>query len=126
MRTNQREIMIYYNPESISDRKTVAHAQGISSHIKTFAHSKSPSTGTSWQMILRSLDVEPKALLNKAHPYYQKNIRGWEFDDEGWLTVLANNPDLIKAPIAVRGRRAILCNNPTDIYKLTTPGTPPA
>ena len=125
MRTNQREIMIYYNPESNSDRKTVAHAQGMSPHIKTYAHSKSPSTSTSWQMILKYLDVHPKDLLNKAHPYYQKNIRGKEFNEEDWVTVISNNPDLIKAPIAVRGRRAVICNNPTDIYKLTTPGTPP-
>ena len=75
-------------------------------------------------MILRSLDVHPKDLLNKAHPYYQENIRGREFDEEDWLTVLAKNPELIKAPIAVRGRRAILCNNPTDIYKLTAPSAP--
>lgn len=120
MRTNQREIMIYYNPESDSDRKTIAHAQGISPHIKTYAHSKSPSTGTSWQMILRTLDLNPKELLNKAHPYYQENIRGRDFDEEGWIMVIANNPDLIKAPIAVRGRRVVLCNSPTDIYKLTS------
>ena len=51
MRTNNREILIYYNPESDSDRKMVAHAQGMSTHIRTFSHAKSPSTGTSWQMI---------------------------------------------------------------------------
>ncbi len=124
MRTNNREILIYYNPDSVSDRKMVAHAQGMSTYIKTYSHAKSPSTGTSWQMILRSLDVHPKDLLNKAHPYYQENIRGREFNEEDWLTVLANNPDLIKAPIAVRGRRAILCSSPTDIYKLTAPSAP--
>jgi arsenate reductase-like glutaredoxin family protein len=81
MRTNNREILIYYNPESDSDRKMVAHAQGMSPHIRTF-------------------------------------------DEKDWLTVIANNPDLIKAPIAVRGRRAILCSSPTDIYKLTAPSAP--
>jgi len=121
MRTNQREIMIYYNPESNSDRRTVAHARGMSPHIKTYAHTKSPSTGTSWQMILAALDVHPKKLLNKAHPYYQENIRGRDFDEEGWIMVISNNPDLIKAPIAVRGRNAVICNSPTDIYKLTAP-----
>ena len=121
MKTNQREIMIYYNPESSSDRKTVAHARGMSPHIKSYAHANSPSTGTSWHMILNALDVHPKQLLNKAHPYYQKNIRGREFDKEGWIMVISNNPDLIKSPIAVRGRNAVICNSPTDIYKLTAP-----
>lgn len=118
MKTHSREILVYYNPESNGDRKTVAHAQGVSPHVKSFAFGKTPSTDTSWRMILKALELHPKELLNKAHPYYQQHIRGREFDTESWLKVLKYNPDLIKAPIAIRGTRAILCNNPTDIYQL--------
>lgn len=125
MKTHQREILIYYNPESSSDRKTVAYANSMVSHIKSYSFKQSPSTGTSWQQILKSLSLDPKEVLNKAHPYYQAHIRGREFDDEGWVKVLKNNPELIKAPIAIRGNKAILCNTPTDIYKLTD-RTPPA
>ena len=118
MKTHHREIMIYYNPDSSADRKTVAHARGLTPHIKSYSFDRAPSTRTSWQQILQSLDLHPKEILNKAHPYYQAHIRGREFDNESWLKVLRYNPELIKAPIAIRGRRAILCKNPTDIYKL--------
>lgn len=118
MKTHLREILIYYNPDSSADRKTVAHAQGMVSHLKSFSFSKAPSTGTSWQGILEALNKHPKELMNKAHPYYQKYIRGREFDSEGWLNIIRRNPDLLRAPIAIRGKRAILCSNPTDIYKL--------
>lgn len=118
MKTNNREILIYYNPESSSDRKTVAHAKGHIKHLKTFAHENSPSTSTSWQMIVKSLEIHPKDLLNKAHPDYRELIKGKEFDHEGWLNVLQRNPQLILAPIAVKGSKAVLCLNPTDIYKL--------
>ena len=106
MRTHRREIMIYYNPESSSDRKTVAHAQSFSKHIKSYAFGQTPSTGTSWHQIINALGKHPKELLNKAHPYYQKHIRGREFDEESWIKVIRRNPDILKAPIAVRGRRA--------------------
>lgn len=119
MKTHSREILIYYNPESSADRKTVAHAKGLVPHLKTYSFAQAPSTGTSWQQILKALDRDPKELLNKAHPYYQEHIRGREFDDECWVKVIQNNPDLLKAPIAIRGSRAILCATPTDIYKLT-------
>lgn len=56
--------------------------------------------------------------MNKAHPYYQAHLRGRDFDDEAWLKILANNPYLFKAPIAVRGRRAVFCETPTAIYRL--------
>jgi arsenate reductase len=63
--------------------------------------------------------MHPKELMNKAHPYYQANIRGKEFTDEDWLNVIKYNPSLLKAPIAIRGDKAVLCTNATDIYKLT-------
>ncbi|MBT8191616.1 MAG: glutaredoxin [Saprospiraceae bacterium] len=118
MKTHQREILIYYNPNKSGDRKTVAHAQGTGFKIRTYHHSQAPSTTTSWKTILNSLQMHPKELLNKADPYYQNNLRGKEFDDEDWLNVLKKNPNLIKSPIAISGNRAIICRTPTDIYKL--------
>jgi arsenate reductase (glutaredoxin) len=119
MKTHQREILIYYNPESSNDRKTVAHAQSLVPHVRTYSYEKAPSTGTSWQQIIKSLDLHPKELMNKAHPYYQENIRGREFNEEDWLNVIKFNPEILKAPIAIRGNKAILCTSATDIYKLT-------
>lgn len=118
MKTHSREILIYYHPDSSDHRKTVAHAKGLTNHLKTYAFGQTPSTSTSWQTILKSLDVHPKDLLNKAHPFYQQHIRGREFNKTSWLNILAKNSEMIKAPIAIRGNRAILCSNPTDIYKL--------
>lgn len=118
MKTHRREILIYYNPNSSGDRKTVAHAQAAGLHIKSYAFDRAPSTGTSWKQILQALNMDPRELMNKAHPYYQEHIKGRDFDDESWIKVIQNNPDLIKSPIAVRGNLAILCQTPTDIYKL--------
>ncbi len=118
MKTHVREILIYYNPQSSLDRKTVAYAQSVVSHVKAYSFEKNPSTSSSWQMIIKSLNRHPKELMNKAHPYYQEHIRGREFSRESWINVLQKNPQLLRAPIAVRGNRVILCESPTDIYKL--------
>jgi len=117
MNTHPREILIYYNSTSSSDRKTIAHAQCTGFKIRSYCHNQSPSTATSWRDILIKLDRHPKEILNKAHPYYQSNIRGKEFDAEGWLNVIKHNPDMIKAPIAINGKKAMLVETPTDIYK---------
>ncbi len=118
MKTHVREILIYYNPQSSLDRKTVAYAQSVVSHVKAYSFEKNPSTSSSWQMIIKSLNRHPKELMNKAHPYYQEHIRGREFSRESWINVLQKNPQLLRVPIAVRGNRVILCESPTDIYKL--------
>jgi arsenate reductase (glutaredoxin) len=118
MKTNPREILIYYNPTSSSDRKTVAYAKSISPFIKSYAHSSANCTSTIWHQLLIQLNMDAKSLFNKALPEYQQKLKGCEFDEEGWLNVLKRNPHLMRAPIAIRGNRAILCESPTDILRL--------
>ena len=120
MKTNPREIVLLYNPDSSSDRKTVAHAKSVSRHIKTFAFEKAQLTSTQWQTIFNSLDLnDEKEVFNKAHPYYQSQMRGKSFDMEGMINIIQKNPDIMRSPIALRQNKAIVCSTPTDIYKLT-------
>ncbi len=118
MKTHPREILIYYNPDSSTDRQTVACAQSIAAHVRAYSYDQAPSSPTSWQQILKAIGLHPKELLNKAHPYYQAYIRGREFDEEGWIKIIMRNPQLLKAPIAIRGDKAILCCSPYDILRL--------
>lgn len=118
MNNQSKELLIYYNPNSSADRKTIAHARGTGQKVVSYNHTNNSSTTTTWKSILKALDKHPKEILNKAHPYYQANIRGKEFNMHGWLNILQNNPDLIKHPIAMKGSKAIICQTPTDIYRL--------
>lgn len=119
MKTHKREIQIYYNPESNYHRRTLAYAKSVTKHLKSYAFHQTPSTGTSWQQIIKALDLDdPKVLLNKADPYYQENLRGREFSEECWVKIIQNNTHLLKFPIAMREGRAIICTTPKAIYKL--------
>lgn len=118
MKTHPREILIYYNSKSSSDRKLLAHAKSTGFKVRSYCHSQAPSTTTSWNSIIENLNMHPKELMNKADPYYQSHLRGKEFEMEDWLNVIKNNPQLMKSPIAMKGKKAIVCNTPTDIYKL--------
>lgn len=118
MKSNSRELLLYYNSESSSDRKTLAYAKSAIPYLKSYNHSKASCTTTNWKMILDALALHPKDLLNKAHPDYKSTIKGREFTNEGWLNVLSRNPQLIKAPIAIKGKNARLCLTPTDIFRL--------
>ncbi|MEM6723269.1 MAG: glutaredoxin [Bacteroidota bacterium] len=118
MKVHPNEIIIYYHRNSNMDKKTVAYAQSITRHVRSMPFDGSPATTTMWRSIIMKLGLHPKEMLNKAHPYYQENIRGREFEDEDWLNVLARNPSLFKAAIAMKGKQAILCTNPTDVYRL--------
>lgn len=118
MKTHDREILLFYHQDSSTDRRTLANAMTMTKHIKAFDFGKISTSGMSWFNILEDLDIHPKELLNKAHPYYRLHIKGKEFDEEGWIKVLSKNTDLIKYPIAIRGTRKLVCQTPTDILKL--------
>ncbi len=118
MRTHEREILIYYNPQASSHKKVLALARSMGIPVRAYTFEQAPSTTTSWQQIIRALDMHPKSLLNKADPYYQENIRGCDFSEECWLNIISKNPNLIKAPIALRGTRAVLCEQGSEIYAL--------
>ena len=40
-------------------------------------------------------------------------------DDESWLHILVNFPHLVKAPIAIKKDKAVLCITPLEVLKLT-------
>jgi len=119
MKSQGKEVLFYYNPQSSKDRMTLAYAKSVSKYVRAYSHQQANVSSTRWKDLLDKLGLEPKKLFNKALPAYQELIKGLELDDEGWLNVLKRNPDLIKSPIAIRGKRAILCESPTDILKLS-------
>ncbi len=112
------EIQLFYRPEDNKSKKVLAYAKSISNNINAVDIKRTKGTGTIWRNILSKLDKDPKDLLDKSKPYYQENIRGRDFEDRDWTYLLMNNPELVRSPIAVRGNKAMIIDNPTDIYKL--------
>ncbi len=117
MKTNDREILVLYN-DGVVGRKVIALALSLSPHVKSFTFKEMGSSETQWSCLLHTLQLTPKDLMDKSSPYYQSQIRGRDFDEESWLSILCRSPELIRAPIVLRGSRAIVCAVPTDIYRL--------
>lgn len=116
--TSNAEIQLYLKPNCSKSKKALAYAKSMSSNINTTNIARTRGTGTIWLNILSKLDKSPKEILDKSLPYYQKNIRGRDFEDRDWTNLLMNNPALVRSPIAIRGNKAILLDNPTDIFKI--------
>jgi arsenate reductase len=116
--TSNTEIQLYCKTNCSKSKKALAYAKSMSNKVNAIDMRKTRGTGTIWKSILAKLDKSPKELLDKSLPYYQKNIRGRDFDERDWIYLLMNNPDLVRSPIAIRGNKAIVLDNPTDIYKI--------
>jgi arsenate reductase len=118
MKVHSEEILLYYDPSMSIAKKTLAYAKSISQNVNMVEYHREHFTPTVWRQILGLLNMEPKQLVNKANPYYQLNLKGRHFETDDWINILTHQPDLIRAPIAIKGNFAVLVDNPTDIYRL--------
>jgi arsenate reductase len=118
MKMHPNELFFYYNPAHNVDKQMRAYAQTVAKHINEINIERESITMTGWRSILDKLNLRPKDLLNRAHPDYQNKIAGKSWDDEGWLNILIRNPHLLKAPIAIKKEKAVLCITPNDILRL--------
>ncbi|MDH5379269.1 MAG: glutaredoxin [Cyclobacteriaceae bacterium] len=118
MQFHPNEIFLYFDPTTSTGKQTRAYATSIAGNINAIDWNKVKLTATLWKEIVNMLDLRPKDLLNRALPEYQNKVRGNTFTMNGWLEILANNPQLLKAPIVIYRNKAVLCNKPTDILKI--------
>lgn len=115
---HSNEISLFHNPDCSKAKKAKALAGSMASSVNSYEFSKMPKLQLQWHELLESLGKKAKDILDKSKPYYQANIRGRDFQDTDWLNILINNPDLIRSPIAIKGSKAMLLDNPSDILKI--------
>jgi arsenate reductase (glutaredoxin) len=116
---NTRELTLVYNSSTSEGRKALAYAVSLAPKVNRQDVKEVQLSTTFVRQVLKQLNVRPKDLLNRAHPYYQEHLRGRDLDTEGWLQVVAHNPELLKAPIALLGDKAVVCEPASLIYTLT-------
>ena len=119
MEHHPNELWLFFDHELSSHKKTRALAKSITKHVNEISFQQNKLSKLRWLEIIRLLEMKPKDLLNKSDEKYQKEIAGHDFDEDSWLEILRNNPCMIKGPIAIMNRKAVLCINPKDIYHLS-------
>lgn len=123
MQFHPNEIFLLYNPTTSVGKQTKAIARTINSHINELDVIHEKLGPTYWKEVITLLNLGPKELMDRSHPDYQEKVAGNNFTMNGYLDVLMHNPQLLKAPIAIYNGMAVLCQTPTDIFKLRTSPT---
>ncbi|WP_245726502.1 arsenate reductase family protein [Pricia antarctica] len=116
--TSNREVILFYNPNSNIAKKTLAYAKAEGFPIRDVDIFKTPFTGTQLEEIASSLQIPISELANQDHPDFKAHFGHPVLLDDDWIKILRKNPQLIKEPIAMRGSKTILVKTPSDIIKL--------
>ncbi len=116
--TSSRQITIYYNPESVIAKKTLAFAQSEGLAILKIDILKTPLTGTQIAELSSRLNLEVKDLVDQEHDSYRLKFQPHNFSTDDWIKMIRHNPEIMRQPIALHGDTTVLIHTPTDILKV--------
>lgn len=116
--TSNRQITLFYNSKSDRAKHTLAYAKAEGLPILEIDILKTPLTGTQIAELAERLHIEIKDLVNQKHPAYKSRLEHTDFSSEDWIKMIRKNPEIMKQPIALRGKITILVETPTDILKI--------
>lgn len=120
---SNRQITLYYDSTSKLGKQAYADAQATKAAVLPLDVTSEKVSGTTWIRLAKKLDLDVGELINQDHPVF-KNLYGNEKVDlsvEDILKVLEKHPETLVYPIAVRGDKAILVKQSTDMRKLKYP-----
>lgn len=116
---SNRQITLFFNPNSYMGKQTLAYAKAESLHILEIDVLKTPLTGKQLLELAGLLKLPIDLLINKQCETYEEIVGKQKiFDPEDWVKILKEHPELMKYPIALRGGKAIIIDTPTDMLKL--------
>lgn len=116
---NKNELTLLYNKTKSLDRKALAMAHTLGVRINMQELSTVRLSESLFIKFLDQLGVDAKGIVNKSIPYYQKELRGKEFNSSEWYEIIRHMPSLLKAPLAMYKDKAIICQSPNDMLRLS-------
>lgn len=116
--TSERQITLFYNSNSTRAKQTLAYAKAEGLRLLEIDILKTPLTGTQIAELADRLEIKIKDLVNQEHPTYKSKFEHHDFSERDWIKMIQHNPEIMKQPIALRGKTTILVETPTDIIKI--------
>jgi arsenate reductase len=111
-----KEITLIYNSEEHIGRQILAyvHTENIIIHDIDLKYMK--LTPTQWAELASRLNIDVRNLVNTKNPnFFKKFGKVDDLTDQDWLNLLAHNPDILKAPIVMKGTKISMMSNPQEM-----------
>ena len=118
MDISSKEIVLLMSGNESLNKQTIAHAQSLKHPVNVQEQLEGITTSTLYSLILENSDMEPKHLLDRSSSYYQDELRGKDLTREEWIHVLQQHPELLRAPVGLRGKKVVVCDNPSNVQSL--------
>lgn len=112
------ELYLIYNPATDLGKKTRAMAEALGTRVHEIDVIRHPLTPLRWKEVVDLLGLKPLTLINHDDPDFIQLIGNDSYSEKDALEILHKNPELLVGPIGVLHDRAVLCDDPKDVFKL--------
>ena len=116
--TADDQITVFYNPESTTQQKAVAHARGTGKEVLALAYADAPSAYNIWTKIWEQLPFPKNEFFDENDPLYADLVEGRDFTFDDWRKICVHNPSLIGVAVAISGEKVVALNRQTEVYAL--------
>ncbi|MCG8318664.1 MAG: arsenate reductase (glutaredoxin) [Cytophagales bacterium] len=111
-------LKIYHNPRCRKSRETLQLIKDQGEAVEVVEYLNEVPSVETLRTVLEKLGLKPLDIVRKGEAIFKDHFKGKNFDDEGWLKILYENPKLIERPIVVKGNKAIIGRPPDHVKQL--------
>jgi len=104
---------IYHNPRCSKSRQALQLLQEKGVEPKIILYLKETPSSSEFKKVLAKLGLNPSDLLRRGEKVFQEKFKTLDLNEEEWLKVMLEYPQLIERPIVIRDNRAIVAR-PTE------------
>lgn len=101
-------LKIYHNPKCRKSRDGLEYLKGKTNDLEIIEYLKKGLTKDDLKEILLKSNLKPIDLIRKQEDIFKKELKGKNFTDEEWITIILENPKLLQRPIVVGKHKAVL------------------
>lgn len=114
--SDDRQLTLIYNSQTSMGKQSLGYAESSGDKVHTIDISKTKIGDTAWVSIADGLGKPLHQMLDKDRSELPE-VNASDFDTNDWLKLLNKNPDMLQHPIAIKGKKYMQLETPSEILK---------
>ena len=111
-------ITIYHNPKCRKSREGLQYLEDKGIDFTVVEYLRTPISREELKILLVKLNKRPVEIVRTSEDEFKAKLKGKNFTDEEWITILLENPKLIQRPIVTINHKAVLAQPAEEIDRL--------
>lgn len=113
-----KEITIIYSSQNPVAKQILAYSKTEGLPIHSIDITKMPLNATQWSGIALKMNMPISELINtQSAAFIRLSETFISLSDNDWLKLLTHNPEILKAPIVMKGDKVVIMQNPQDMLR---------